>query len=92
MFLNEDEQAAKYILNNKFVGNQAEIAVQTIRDCPVKRATLCVTSDPEMDKCIKMRVGKHFTIIFTICLCSFVFLQTTIVDFRKKTTPYKDTR
>lgn len=28
-----------------------------VRQCPVGRMTLCVTSDPEMDKCIKMRVS-----------------------------------
>lgn len=27
-----------------------------IRNCSVNRMTLCVTSDPEMDKCIKMKV------------------------------------
>lgn len=54
--LKEEEQAAKHILNNKFVGDQAENAVIAIRDCPIKRATLCVTSDQEMDKCFKMRV------------------------------------
>lgn len=58
--MKEDEQAAKHILNNKFVGDQAEKAVLSIRDCPVKRAVLCVTSDPEMDKCVKMRVSEIF--------------------------------
>lgn len=29
-----------------------------VRQCPVGRMTLCVTSDAEMDKCIKMRVRK----------------------------------
>lgn len=28
-----------------------------VRQCPVGRMTLCVTSDAEMDKCIKMRVS-----------------------------------
>ncbi|XP_004927626.1 transferrin 2 [Bombyx mori] len=55
IILSESEQAAKHILNNKYVGDQAEKAVMGIRDCPVKRAALCVTSDPEMDKCVKMR-------------------------------------
>ncbi|XP_045455298.1 melanotransferrin [Melitaea cinxia] len=68
-FLKEDEQAAKYILNNKFVGNQAEKAVQSIRDCPVKRATLCVTSDPEMDKCIKMRVALKAAYLSPTLVC-----------------------
>lgn len=28
-----------------------------IRQCPVNRMTLCVTSEPELEKCIKMRVS-----------------------------------
>lgn len=32
-----------------------------VRQCPVGRMTLCVTSDAEMDKCIKMRVKSDFT-------------------------------
>lgn len=51
-------------MNNEFVGDQAQKAVMGIRDCPVKRATLCVTSEAEMDKCIKMRVGEELTFLF----------------------------
>lgn len=29
-----------------------------VRDCPVNRMTLCVTSEPEMEKCVKMKVSK----------------------------------
>lgn len=28
-----------------------------VRYCPATRMTLCVTSDPEMEKCIKMKVN-----------------------------------
>jgi len=28
-----------------------------VRYCPATRMTLCVTSDPEMDKCVKMKVN-----------------------------------
>lgn len=28
-----------------------------VRYCPVTRMTLCVTSDPEMEKCVKMKVN-----------------------------------
>lgn len=59
--IKEDQQAANHLLNNEFVGDQAQKAVMGIRDCPVKRATLCVTSEAEMDKCIKMRVSEKFT-------------------------------
>lgn len=55
LLLKEEDQVAKYILNNKYVGEQAEKAVIGISDCPIKRAVLCVTSDQERDKCIKMR-------------------------------------
>ncbi|KAM3960674.1 transferrin 2 [Aphomia sociella] len=51
--LKEEDQTANHILNNKY-GNQAETAIHGIMDCPVKRAVLCVTSDPEMEKCFKM--------------------------------------
>ncbi|CAH0721117.1 unnamed protein product, partial [Brenthis ino] len=57
--LKEEEQSADHILTLKDspVSSQAEKAVVGIRDCPVKRAVLCVTSDPEMEKCVKMRVA-----------------------------------
>lgn len=29
-----------------------------VRQCPVGRMTLCVTSDPELEKCVKMRVSQ----------------------------------
>lgn len=31
-----------------------------VRQCPVGRMTLCVTSDPELEKCVKMRVSEIF--------------------------------
>lgn len=30
--------------------------VLAVRECPIKRFTLCVTSDAEMEKCVKMKV------------------------------------
>lgn len=35
-----------------------------VRYCPATRMTLCVTSDPEMDKCIKMKVNIFFIFLF----------------------------
>lgn len=38
-----------------------------VRYCPINRMTLCVTSEPEMDKCIKMKVNifsKSFLFIY----------------------------
>ncbi|XP_041985577.1 melanotransferrin [Aricia agestis] len=67
--LKEEHQAAKYILNNQFVGDQAEKAVRGIQDCPVKRAVLCVTSVPEMDKCVKMRVALKAAFLSPALVC-----------------------
>ncbi|CAH0597731.1 unnamed protein product [Chrysodeixis includens] len=67
--LKEEEMAAKHILNNKFVGEQAEKAVLAIRNCPIKRATLCVTSDQEMDKCVKMRVALKAAFLSPTLVC-----------------------
>jgi hypothetical protein len=35
-------------------------SILAVRECPVRRMTLCVTSDPEMDKCIKMKACDIF--------------------------------
>ncbi|CAH2244764.1 jg22216, partial [Pararge aegeria aegeria] len=67
--IKEDQQAANHLLNNEFVGDQAEKAVMGIRDCPVKRATLCVTSEPEMDKCVKMRVAMKAAFLSPTLVC-----------------------
>ena len=51
-----------------------------LRECPVPSMTLCVTSDPELEKCVKMRVNimKHNPIqkIFNKALCSDRFEGT----------------
>lgn len=39
-----------------FLGEHERI-IYDIRQCPVNRMTLCVTSDAEYDKCVKMRVS-----------------------------------
>lgn len=41
-----------------FLGPTLEI-IMAVRDCPVKSMRLCVTSDPEMEKCIKMKVRNN---------------------------------
>lgn len=33
------------------------VQILEVRHCPVNRMTLCVTSDAEMEKCVKMRVS-----------------------------------
>jgi melanoma-associated antigen p97 len=42
---------------SNFLGN-AMTYIMGIRECPVNRMTLCVTSEVEKDKCVKMKVGK----------------------------------
>ncbi|KAL4708556.1 hypothetical protein ACJJTC_014164 [Scirpophaga incertulas] len=69
LILKEEEQAAKNILNNEYVGDQAEKAVLGIRDCPVKRAVLCVTSDVEHDKCVKMRIALKAAFLSPTLIC-----------------------
>lgn len=39
-----------------FLGEHEKI-IYDIRQCPVNRMTLCVTSDAEYEKCVKMRVS-----------------------------------
>lgn len=46
----EDQSFAGYL------GGGPLQQILEVRQCPVGRMTLCVTSDAEMDKCIKMRV------------------------------------
>lgn len=36
---------------------QSLVQILEVRHCPVNRMTLCVTSDPELEKCVKMRVS-----------------------------------
>lgn len=49
--IKEDEQSF-----GGYLGGAALQQILEVRQCPVGRMTLCVTSDAEMDKCIKMRV------------------------------------
>ncbi|KAF5292435.1 hypothetical protein FQA39_LY13982 [Lamprigera yunnana] len=41
---------------SEFLGDAHEI-IMGIRQCPVDHMTLCVTSDPELEKCVKMRTA-----------------------------------
>lgn len=47
---------------------QAISPIIDIRQCPVNRMTLCVTSEPEWEKCIKMRVSNKHTYLSNICV------------------------
>ncbi|XP_063233370.1 transferrin 2 isoform X4 [Bacillus rossius redtenbacheri] len=40
-----------------------------VRRCPVGRMTLCVTSDPEMEKCIKMRIALKAQLLKPEMIC-----------------------
>lgn len=47
-----------------------------VRYCPIAKMTLCVTSEPEMDKCVKMKVNifNIYMLIFTnLLLIFFIF-------------------
>lgn len=49
--INEDDQSfSKYL-------QKSIDYIYGLRECPVSSMTLCVTSDPELEKCIKMRVS-----------------------------------
>ncbi|XP_076761863.1 transferrin 2 [Xylocopa sonorina] len=39
-----------------YLGKSIDLILE-VRRCPVGRMTLCVTSDPEMEKCIKMKIA-----------------------------------
>lgn len=47
-----------------------------VRYCPVAKMTLCVTSEPEMDKCVKMKVNifNIYMLFFYKCVINFSFL------------------
>lgn len=49
--IQEDDQSFK-----KFLDKSMEY-IYGVRDCPVRRMTLCVTSDQELEKCVKMRTA-----------------------------------
>ncbi|KAI4460441.1 transferrin [Holotrichia oblita] len=42
--------------HDRYLGHLNEV-VLGIRSCPVNRMTLCVTSDAELDKCVKMKIA-----------------------------------
>ncbi|XP_043490312.1 melanotransferrin [Polistes fuscatus] len=46
-----------------------------VRQCPVNRMTLCVTSDPEMEKCIKMKIALKAQLLKPELLCHKAYSQ-----------------
>lgn len=52
--IKEDDQSFAGYLGNSLA------QILEVRHCPVGRMTLCVTSEPEMEKCVKMRVDIYF--------------------------------
>uniref|UniRef100_T1PIA1 Transferrin n=1 Tax=Musca domestica TaxID=7370 RepID=T1PIA1_MUSDO len=61
--INEDDQSfSKYL--------QSSIDyIYGLRECPVPAMTLCVTSDPELEKCIKMRIALKAQILKPELIC-----------------------
>lgn len=53
--IKEDDQSFSGYLG------QSLLQIFEVRQCPVNRMTLCVTSDPELEKCVKMRVSQYFS-------------------------------
>lgn len=49
----EDQSFSGYL-------GQSLVQILEVRQCPVNRMTMCVTSDPELEKCVKMRVSIQF--------------------------------
>lgn len=45
-----------------YLGNSLS-TILGVRHCPVNKMTLCVTSDPELEKCVRMRVCTCFNFI-----------------------------
>lgn len=61
--IEESEQTFK-----SFLGEHEKI-IYDIRQCPVNRMTLCVTSDAEYEKCVKMRTALKAQLVKPEMLC-----------------------
>lgn len=59
-----------------YLGHHSLQQILEVRQCPVNRMTLCVTSDAEMDKCIKMRVSSKLKFVKNT-LCSKRYFKST---------------
>ncbi|XP_061389109.1 transferrin 2-like [Musca vetustissima] len=61
--INEDDQSF-----SKYLQNSIDY-IYGLRECPVPSMTLCVTSDPELEKCIKMRIALKAQILKPELIC-----------------------
>lgn len=61
--IKEDDQ-----LYGKYLAESLQLIME-VRQCPVSRMTLCVTSDAEFDKCIKMRTALKAQLVKPEMLC-----------------------
>uniref|UniRef100_A0A336LQ04 CSON000095 protein n=1 Tax=Culicoides sonorensis TaxID=179676 RepID=A0A336LQ04_CULSO len=61
--IKEDDQ-----LHTTYLGDSLNIIME-VRQCPVGRMTLCVTSDAEYDKCIKMRTALKAQLVKPEMIC-----------------------
>ena len=52
--------------------------IYAVRRCPVNRMTLCVTSEPELEKCVKMKVLIKLQIYKCMQLYKIVFSEEII--------------
>ncbi|XP_066595955.1 transferrin 2 [Prorops nasuta] len=51
-----------------YLGRSLDLILD-VRHCPVNRMSLCVTSDPEMDKCIKMKIALKAQLLKPELIC-----------------------
>lgn len=58
----------KYQTYTGYLGRAIDHILE-IRHCPVNRMTLCVTSDPEMEKCVKMKIALKAQLLKPELLC-----------------------
>ncbi|XP_011195996.1 melanotransferrin [Zeugodacus cucurbitae] len=58
----DDQSFSKYL-------QSTTTYIYGIRDCPVPSMTLCVTSDPELEKCIKMKIALKAQILKPELIC-----------------------
>lgn len=62
--LAEKDQTYSY-----YLGNNIENSILGVRQCPVNKMTLCVTSEPEQEKCIKMKTALKAQLLKPELIC-----------------------
>ncbi|XP_017091023.2 transferrin 2 [Drosophila bipectinata] len=71
----EDDQSF-----TKYLGNGINF-IYGIRECPVPAMTLCVTSEPELEKCIKMRIALKAHLLKPELICKKMHSHINCMQF-----------